>query len=74
MSFIVKSQEKIAEYKDKHYFLKGEEMDERRSTDGWLLWLVICVTMLLWLLICQGCHTVHGIGTDLTDMTADYVK
>ena len=50
-------------------------MNERRSRDGWLLWLVICVVMLFWLLICSGsCHTIHGIGQDMQDMTQDYVK
>lgn len=46
-----------------------------RSADGWLLWLVVCTAMLLGLMIWgQGCHTVHGIGQDMQDMTEDYVK
>jgi predicted small secreted protein len=50
-------------------------MNEQKSADTYLLWLMICffcmVALAFWL---SGCHTVHGIGQDLKDMTSDYVE
>ena len=45
-------------------------MDERnRSCDGYILWIAMCAGALLALLImANGCHTIHGIGTDLKDI------
>jgi predicted small secreted protein len=50
-------------------------MNEQDSKDAYLWWLVTCLACLValsfWLC---GCHSVHGFGQDLQDMTSDYVE
>ena len=50
-------------------------MNEQKSKNFYVFWLSICLACLVAItLYFSGCHTVHGIGQDLKDMTSDYVE
>lgn len=48
-------------------------ISNKQSEDG-LLRLICAVVLVALIIWCFGCHTIHGVGQDLQDMTSDYVE
>ncbi len=47
-------------------------MEREHDNYWWLFWLGMALILVVWLST-TSCHTVHGIGTDLQDLSARYV-
>jgi predicted small secreted protein len=56
-------------------FRKGKTMKDEPGRDWALLLAALLIGLMFFVCaVLQGCHTVHGIGQDLQDMTSDYTE